>query len=61
LTAQQESSQVAAFQTCFDATELLFLEAESTGVDLEIYTKANGNALDSLNGAQNASNSIVIL
>ena len=44
LAAQQASGQVAAFQTCFDATNALFLDAQTTGVDLGIYTAANAAA-----------------
>ena len=44
LAAQQASGQVAAFQTCFDTTNALFLDAQSTGVDLGIYTAANAAA-----------------
>lgn len=44
LAAQQASGQVAALQTCFDTTNALFLDAQSTGVDLGIYTAANAAA-----------------
>ena len=61
LTAQQQSGQVTALQTCFDTTNALFLTAQTTGVDLGIYTAANGNAQGLLTAAQAAATSITNL
>ena len=61
LAAQQLSGGEAALQTCFDTTNALFLTAQTTGVDLGIYTAANTAAQGQLLAAQGAASSIATL